>query len=172
MKPHDKEFRSEDILAEIRSSLHSRKIIDVEEEQIKMVFFRAGGQTLAFYGRNVLEILTSREIYPVPFLPDHIPGLINVRGDIEAVMDISRLLGGQTTNHDNGMIIMIQHGTFKSGVMVDSVEDVLDVPLASIKPPLNTLTGIIHDLITGSVDFSGQTVAILDTEKLASRLIP
>lgn len=172
METQDNQFRSEDVLAEIKRSLNSRKIVDVEEEQIKIVIFKAGGQSYAFYGNNVLEILAGREIYPVPFLPDHIPGLINVRGEIEAAIDICRFLGGQNTKPDKGMIIMIRHESFRSGIMVDSVEDVLDVPIGSIKPPLPTLTGTIRDLVSGSLEFSDQPIPILDIKKLAPRVTP
>lgn len=172
MEAQDKQFRSEDVLYEIKRSFRSRKIVDVEEEQLKIVIFGAGGNNYAFYGSNVLEILSGREIFPVPFLPDHIPGLINVRGDIESAIDICRFLGGQSTKQGKGMIVMIQHESFRSGVMVDSVEDVLDVPVGSIKPTLPTLTGVLRDLVTGSVELPDQTVPILDIKKLASMATP
>jgi len=172
MEPQDNQFRSEDVLAEIKRSLNSRKIVDVEEEQVKIVIFKVGGQDYALYGSNVLEILSGRETYPVPFLPDHIPGLINVRGEIEAAIDICRFLGGQSTAPGKGMIIMIQHESFRSGLVVDCVEDVFDVPIGNIKPPLPTLAGILRDLVAGSLELPNQTVPMLDIKKLASRVTP
>lgn len=170
METKYEQFKSEDVLAEIKRSLHARDVVDVEEDQVKIVVFRAGGQCYAFYGRDVREILSGREIYPVPFLPEHLPGLINVRGDIEAAIDICRFLGGQRAGTGKELIAMVQHGSFRSGVIVDSIDDVLDVPLSSIMPPLPTLTGILRDLVAGSVEFAGQPVALIDIEKLAARV--
>ena len=142
----------------------------MEEDVIKFVIFRAGGNLYASYGCDVREILTGREIFPVPFLPDYLPGLINVRGDIESALDICFFLGGERPAKANLLIMMVQRESFCSGIIVDSIEDVIDLPLSAVKPPLSTLAGDAKELISGNVEFSGQTVALLDIEKLKAKV--
>jgi len=152
----ENQFSNKDILATVRPSIHDRKIVDIEEEHIKFVIFNVGGNIYASYGSDVREILPDREIYPVPFLPDYLPGLINVRGDIESVIDICVFLGGKRASE---------------GKVLDNIEDVVDMPPSSINPPLSTLCGIAKELISGTIEFSGTTVAILDIEKLAAKVV-
>lgn len=170
MESRDDQFSSDEILAEIRRSVQTRDVVDVEEDQVKIVVFRTGGHIYAFAGKVVLEILSGREIYPVPFLPEYIPGLINVRGDIEAAFDICCFLGGRKIDAAKGLIVMVQHEMFRSGVIVESIEDVLDVPLSSMDAPLPTLSGLLRELVSGSVEFSGRSVAVLDIGKVAARI--
>ncbi len=65
---------------------------------------------------------------------------------------------------------MVQHEMFRSGVIVESIEDVLDVPLSSMDAPLPTLSGLLRELVSGSVEFSGRSVAVLDIGKVAARI--
>ncbi|MBF0303318.1 MAG: chemotaxis protein CheW [Desulfamplus sp.] len=166
----DNEINSKAILAAVRSSINNRGVVDVEEEQVKLVIFRAGGNLYASYGSDVREILPSREIYPVPFLPEYLPGLINVRGDIESALDICFFLGGKRDVQDRVLIMMVKREGFSSGIIVDNIEDVVDIPLSAVKPALSTLSGAAKELISGTIEFSDMTVALLDIEKLASKV--
>lgn len=169
-KDSNKTFKSEEILAEVKRSISEHKIIDTSEESIKVVIFSVGGNLYACYGDNVQEILQDRTVYPVPFLPEYLPGLINVRGDIESALDICFFLGGQRSNESNVLVIMVHKGTFRSGIIVDNIEDVIDIPFSSVRPPMQNLSGAVKELISGSVEFRGSTVAILDIEKLATKV--
>ena len=166
----NKEVSSKEILATLSAHLHERKVIDVEEELVKFVIFRAGGNLYASYGCDVKEILQGREIYPVPFLPEYLPGLINVRGDIESAVDICFFLGGKREVQNKVLIMMVKRDGFSSGIIVDNIEDVIDMPLSIIKPPLSTLSGAAKELISGTIEFSGMTVALLDIEKLSVKV--
>ena len=68
-------------------------VIRVEEEKIKLVIFSLRGDYYAFYGKQVKEILRFREITYVPGCPDYIMGIINVRGDIESVLNLHLMMG-------------------------------------------------------------------------------
>lgn len=160
------------ILAEIRKTRQTRNVVDVEEDQVKMVVFAAGNQRYVLYGKDVKEILADREVHPVPFLPPHIPGLIHVRGEIEAVMDLGLFLGSGKKQGSSGVIVMVQKGKFRAGIMVDAVVDVVDVSAGSVRPPLSSLSGVLREVVSGTVDFSGEALALLDVEKLADRVAP
>ena len=167
----ENQFSNKDILATVRPFIRDLEVVDVEEEHIKFVIFNVGGNIYASYGSDVREILPDREIYPVPFLPDYLPGLINVRGDIESVIDICVFLGGKRASEGKVLVMMVKRGGFCSGVIVDNIEDVVDMPPSSINPPLSTLCGTAKELISGTIEFSGTTVAILDIEKLSAKVL-
>ncbi|MBF0243294.1 MAG: chemotaxis protein CheW [Desulfamplus sp.] len=163
-------MNSDDILVAIRGSIKSNEVVDVEEEAIKFVIFRVAGNLYAAYGSDVREILPNKEIYPVPFLPEYLPGLINVRGDIESVIDISSFLGGKKIEQSKVMVMMVKKENFCSGIIVDDIEDVVDMPITAIEPPLSTLSGVAKELIAGRIEFLGNTVSLIDIGKLAAKV--
>lgn len=167
MEPSMERPRSDELLDEVKRSQQEKDIVDVEEEHVKVVVFTSGGNRYAFYGRDIREILPPHEIFWVPSLPDGLPGLINVRGDIESVLDIRHFLGGTQTPAAKCLIAIAERGAFRSGILIDAVEDVVDLPLSSIKPPLSTLGGNARELAAGEVELASGTATLLNLETLA-----
>lgn len=168
MSPSEEKPKSERIQDELKRRQRTKEVVDVEEERVKVVIFLCGVNLYAFYGRDIREILPSIEISWVPSLPDYLPGLINVRGDIESVIDLRHFLGEELVDSDKRLIAMAVRGDFHSGVMIDAIKDVVDIPLSSIHPPLATLNGAARDLVVGEVEYGGETISLLDIGKLAA----
>lgn len=164
----DEPLKSERILNDLKKRQRTKEVIDVEEERVKVVIFICGENRYAFYGADIREILPTCDISWVPGLPDYLPGLINVRGDIESVIDIRYFVGEEKTERGKRLIAMAARGDFHSGVMIESIEDVVDVPLSTIRPPLATLNGTARDLVIGTIECGGKTISLLDIGKLAS----
>lgn len=169
METGNEPLASDIILDEVKRSLQSRDLVNVEEEQVKLVIFTLGEGRFAFYGSEIKEILSDCEVYPVPFLPGYLPGLINIRGDIESALDLRHILYGQAAAPGKAQIIMAERGDFKSGIIIDAVEDVTDLAQSKISPPLETLSGAARELAAGEVDLGGgHTAVLIDLEKLAA----
>ncbi len=170
MEPSHEQLKSEEIMDELKRRQRTKAIVDVEEERVKVVIFLCGKNRYAFYGTDIREILPTCDISWVPCLPDYLPGLINVRGDIESVIDLHHFLGEESVDHGTHLIAMAVRGEFQSGVMIDSIEDVVDIPLSTILPPLATLNGAARDLVIGEITYGGGIVTLLDIEKLATKI--
>ncbi|GAW67778.1 chemotaxis protein CheW [Geoanaerobacter pelophilus] len=170
MAPSKETLNSELILNELKHRQRSKEIVDVEEERVKVVVFTCCGNRYAFYGEDVREFIPNCEISWVPGLPDYLPGLINVRGDIESVIDITPFLGEGKKEAFRGLVAMAVREDFRSGVMIDSIEDVVDVPAGSIKPPLSTLSGAARELVAGELEYEGALVPLLDLGKLGAKI--
>jgi len=162
------------ILAEA-ARLRARKedIVDVDEERVKLVVFSLGGDLFAFYGSDVKEILAPMRIFPVPGSPEHILGVINVRGDIESVVSINGFFGlPQAEPSPRSRIPIAEKGGIRSGIMVDGVEDVVDFPVDSIRPPIATLDRSWRDLVSGETALGDASVTLLDLGEILRRLAP
>lgn len=170
MEPSTQRLKSDDLLDEVKRSIHEKDVVDVEEERVKIVVFSSGGNRYAFYGSDIREILPAREIFWVPSLPDCLPGLINVRGDIESVIDIRHFLGGTQTDAAKCLIAIAERGDFRSGILIDAVEDVLDLPVSSIKPPLSSLGGAARELAAGEIELEQETATLLNIDMLAAKV--
>lgn len=169
MEPsHGEQPKSDLFRDELKKRQQAREIVDVAEERVKVVIFSCCGQLYAFYGSDIREILSSCEVSWVPGLPAYLPGLINVRGDIESVIDIGQILGEQKAGGGTGLVAMAVREDFRSAVMIDSIEDVVDIPLNAIRPPLGTLNGAARDLVCGETQFGAKTVTLLDLGKLSA----
>lgn len=154
--------KSDRILAQVDLLRERERVVDVEEMRVKVVIFTIEEGLYALYGENVREILPRTEISPVPGTPPFVAGLVNVRGDVESVIDIRSYLGMPATPEPRGLIALAAKGDVRSGVLVDAVVDVIDVPAGGIKPPLTTLDAAVGEIVAGSLGYAGKSVTLLD----------
>lgn len=168
----DDKRKNDLIIEELRKRKGKEATIDVEVENIKVVIFTLRNGLYAFPGADITEILPFMDIFPVPGAPDFIPGVINNRGDIESVINLNRFLGLLDSDRTAATrIAMASKAGLRSGILVDAVLDVVDVPLNSIKQPLSTLDNAIKQLVTGEMLYNGSTVVMLDVGRLFEKLI-
>lgn len=167
---HTATLKSEKVLESIRRAQRSKEVVDVDQEMVKIVIFEACGARYGFYGSDIREILQQSQISWVPGLPEYLPGLINVRGDIESVVDLHYFLGGGGAAAEKSVVAMVVRDDFRSGVLVDAIVDVLDILASEIRPPLATLQGAARELVCGEFDHQGRLVTLLDAEKLAAKI--
>ena len=83
------------------------------------------------YGVNILnvqEIQLLTDITRVPFAPDYIKGVINLRGSVLPVIDLKRRIGLEDAPYtDATRIIIMKIGEFSIGMIVDAVTEVLTI---------------------------------------------
>jgi len=159
------------ILEKIGRRKERESAVDVEGETIKVVIFSLHGDLFAFSGESVKELMPPLAVYPVPGAPDFIPGVINIRGQIESVLNINRFLGlpdGQ--NAGKSRIAVAEKDGIRSGILIDSVEDVADIPAPSIKPPLGTLSPSIKEFVSGEFFFRDKLVILLDVGRIFRKI--
>lgn len=164
--------KTDQILEEIRKRKSCTETVEVEEEKAELVIFILNGDHYAFYGSDIREILPYQEIAFVPGCPDSILGIINVRGDIESVVNLHKIMSlGETQVTKNSRIIIAQKEGIRSGILVDSVEDVINVPVGILKRPLSTLEkGIREVAIGGETIYGGKYVTLLDLSKIFAKI--
>lgn len=171
MKPETDKKKSDIILNELKQRDRGAKVVDVEEEKTKLVIFSLSGDFYAFYGSNIKEILPIVNIFFVPGTPDFILGLINLRGDIESVIDISHFLSLPAVQiTQNSRIVIAENDGVRSGIILESVVDVADVPANSIKPSLSMLDKTTKEFVAGETMFNGKNVTLLDVGQVLERI--
>ncbi len=167
---HAAPLKSEKVLESIKQAQRSKEVVDVDQEMTKVVIFESCGARYGFYGADIKEIIQQSQISWVPGLPEYLPGLINVRGDIESVVDLHHFLGGDGAAGEKPVVAMVVRDDFRSGVLVDAIVDVLDILISEIKPPLATLQGAARELVCGEFQYGDTLVTLLDSEKLAAKI--
>lgn len=128
--------------------------------------FTLGGETFAIAILGVKEIIEYTTLTDVPMMSSCIRGVINLRGSVVTVMDLSVRFGrAQTpvTKRTCIVIVEIEDGGERHviGVVVDAVNAVLEIPAGEIEPPPAFGAAIRHDFIEGMGKINGRFVILL-----------
>ena len=134
-----------------------RKETDVNnlttQEQVgQYLTFLIDKETFAINISDVKEILEVTNITRVPLTPHYIYGVINLRGNVVPVIDLSaRLKQHSTVISKFSCIVLVNIGSDDSaqliGMLVDEVRDILDIPITKIKPAPDFGSSIRTDFI-------------------------
>ncbi|WP_130471428.1 chemotaxis protein CheW [Candidatus Magnetaquicoccus inordinatus] len=147
------------------------KTVAVQEQQVKVVLFALADVWYAFFCANVREIIeiSKRPVIYVPGSPEFIAGIINIRGVIQSIIDPYRLLKlAYNKESVQRHAIIIHHGEFQSGIRVDYIEEVMDIPQSALQSGVDwAINDTLRELIGQGFTYRDRHVAILDVSKLA-----
>lgn len=141
-------------------------IVNVDEPTVKLVIFALGNDWFAFHGTHISEILAHADVFFVPGCPPSLEGVINVRGNIASVIRLNTMLHLADGEASHSSILLGRGAGIDSGIRVDRIIDVVDVPQNSIQPPPATLPDHLRPLTLGALRFQEQPVTVLDLDAL------
>ena len=111
----------------------------VNEDQV--VAFKLRNEEYGFSILNVQEIKGLTDITRVPFAPEFIKGVINLRGSVLPVIDLKKRLGLEDTPYTaNTRIVIVQYDEVAVGMLVDAVTEVRTINADDIDTS-RTVTG-------------------------------
>lgn len=142
-------------------------IINVDEPTTKLVIFVLGDDWFAFPGEQIKEVLSHNDVFFLPGCPPSLEGVINVRGDIESVINLQSTLRLPKALPAAGSRILLGQGsTMRSGIRVDRVEEVMDVLQSAIQPPPHTIPEHLQHIVVGILTFRDRRVTVLDLDRI------
>jgi purine-binding chemotaxis protein CheW len=141
--------------------------VAVETQQY--LTFVLTGEVFAMGILAIKEIIEYAELTEVPMMPGYVRGVINLRGAVVPVIDLSVRFGKPASPVTKRTCIVIIEVVANSerhvlGVIVDAVNAVLDIPAAEIEPPPAFGASIRTDFIQGMGKMNGKFVIILDVD--------
>jgi len=135
----------------------------------RFLTFLLGKEMYGIEIRYVTEIIGNQEITQVPEMPDHIKGIINLRGKIIPVMDVRLRFGKEPKEYDDRTcVIVVDFSSISVGLIVDSVSEVLTIPPENVDevPALNG--GARSSFVKNIGKLENGVVLLLDCAKLLS----
>ena len=137
-----------------------------ETDTILVSTFQAGGTFCGVDTLRVQEVILVGEITPVHDAPHFIQGVINLRGKIVTIIDLSRKLGlpKLTVRNPENRILILEWQSEYVGLLVDSVADVVNVEKTKIAPPPANINGVQAGFFDGVFQTGAQLLAILNID--------
>lgn len=132
-------------------------------DEAELLAFRLGDQEFCVDIMSVREIRGWSKATPLPFTPDYVKGVINLRGAVLPVLDLSIRLGMEPAEQSElNVIIVVSVNNQTSGLLVDAVSDILTLSTKDLLPP----PGIGQDRITSCIKaltlFEDRLIRVLD----------
>jgi purine-binding chemotaxis protein CheW len=134
-----------------------------------------GGKYLTFslaneeYGLEILkvrEIIGIMDITAVPQMPPYVKGVINLRGKVIPVIDLRLKFGLEPAEYtDQTCIVVVDVGTL-TGIIVDTVQEVLDIDSSQIDPPPPLGGSIDTSFVLGMGKVKDDVKILLDIDKV------
>jgi purine-binding chemotaxis protein CheW len=141
------------------------------DKQLQIVGLRIGRETLGLPISLVREIVRVPEITPVPNAPDHIEGVINLRGKIIAVVDLSKRFGEAAIERDSkSRIVVVEMEERLVGLLVNSASEVLRLAPSEIEAPQNVFPNEDMDYVTGVGKLKDRLIILLDLSRILQRV--
>lgn len=129
--------------------------------------FRTDNLTFGVSTNYIIEIITNHVITPLPMVPNYVKGVINLRGQVVPIIDIRLRLGKPAIDYTgSSCVIVLNVDSISIGIIVDSVEQVLDIDYSRISPvPANNR----EELVSGMISLpDNNVVLLLDCETLVN----
>ena len=140
-------------------------------KELQVVIFRLGEEEFGGDIFQIREIIRVPEITPVPQAPDFVEGMINLRGQVLAVIDLAKRFGLESKKERNkgARVIVTEINDSLLGMIVDAVPEVLRVPEDKIESTPEVINTQVHrDFIKGIANLEGRLIVILDLDKILS----
>ncbi len=130
--------------------------------------FTIGGETFAVEVRHVREVLDLQPVTQLPNAPGEVVGMIDVRGESVAVVDLGARLGMMRERDEIGRIVVFEMGAEARpiGAVADRVLDVVEIPEAAVEPTPQTATGWRPEAVVGVARVGGAMAMLLDVDGL------
>jgi purine-binding chemotaxis protein CheW len=129
--------------------------------------FRLGDEE---YGIDILKVQEIRG-YENPTrianAPHFLKGVVNLRGTIVPIVDLRLRFGCSAAEYNSFTVSIVLHiGQRTIGVVVDSVSDVMEIPVDCVRPAPEMASAIEATYIRGLAQVGERMVILLDIESM------
>jgi len=133
----------------------------------QLITFEIGSRRLAIDIMAVREIRAWSPATPLPNAPAHVGGVLNLRGVILPVMDLSQQLGwGSNDPSGRHVIIVIRIGDNLRGLVVDAVNDIVTLAPEDIQPVPEIGEAVSASYLQGIANLGDRLIMILDLDRI------
>lgn len=120
--------------------------------------------------QRVQEVLRAQEMTRVPLAPAVLRGLINLRGQIVAAIDMRQRLGlaprlTRQSGEEESMNMIVRADDGAVSLLVDEIGDVIHVAAELYEPIPETMPANLKQFVEGIYKLDGRLLLVLDTDR-------
>ena len=133
----------------------------------QLITFQLGDQYLGVDIMAIREIRAWSPATPLPNVPSHVRGVVNLRGVVLPVLDLRHRLGwGMTDPTARHVIIVVRIGEQLQGLIVDAVNDIVTVPDDGMQPLPDIGDTPAAQFLEGLATIDQRLILVLALERL------
>lgn len=146
-----------------------RKAEKTSIASMQVVCFKIGSEEYGIEILKVQEILKLPKITKLPKSADFIIGVIDLRGHVIPIIDLSKRFGiTENTGSENQRAVVVDINGKKVGLAIDSVSHVIRVDSKDIEQAPPIVKGISGKYIVGIAKVESGFIVILDINQIFS----
>ena len=137
-------------------------------KEYQLVVFNIGDEEFGVDITQVREIVRLLDITYMPKAPEFIEGVVNLRGQIVAIIDLAKRLGiPSSPRGERTRIVIVEIGENTIGMVVDSVSEVLRLSSEAVEEVPGLIeTEVPEHYIRGVGKLSDRLLVLLDLNKV------
>lgn len=134
---------------------------------LELVSFRMAEQDFCIDIMQVREIRGWTQSTALPQSPDFVCGVINLRGTVLPVVDLSQRLGlGRTEPSARSAIIVAHVGKKLFGLLVDAVSEIMSISEDAIQPTPDIGSDDVRSLLRGIVTIDNRMISVITLDNI------
>ena len=138
-------------------------------EDMKVIVFQIKDKEYAIPVNKVSGIEKLLHITRIPKALKFVKGVINLRGVITPIIDLRVRFDFEEVEYDESTrIIIVILDDMEVGLIVDSANDVLDIPVESIEPQPEVVGHLASEYISGVAKIEKRLLVLINLEKALS----
>ena len=155
---------SEEILSLIKSEKTEKTSENKKVQKETWLIFTIDQTLFAIHAESVKEILRDATIFPIPFVPSYVSGVLNRYGDPYVVID-SSILEGHKAQESKLFIVLndASHSCLR-------ITDVKDFFTASEKDVVQFTEAELSDYYSGTLSINGENAYVLQIDKIIEKV--
>ena len=136
---------------------------NISGEVVQVVSFRLGNEEYGVDIAQVQEIIRMVEVTHVPRAPHFMEGVINLRGQLIPIIDLRTRFGmPRIKSTKSTRIVVTDIGNKRVGIVVDSVSEVLNIPIEHVEDAPEMIAGVGTEYIQGVGKVNDRLIIMLD----------
>jgi purine-binding chemotaxis protein CheW len=153
------------LLKERALDLAKPEIIAEQEATLEVAVFALGEQLYGFETGKTREIYSVSEITMLPSVPQFYTGIVNIRGQIVALIDLKQFFGLASSQDANAMTkaIIAERQGMTLGFLADKALSSQRIKLSAIQPAEAVLSGIDTRYLQG---LTNDRITIIDIDQI------
>ena len=130
--------------------------------QMQLACVYVGSMLCGFDISYVQEIKKYGQVTNVPMSPEHIHGIMNLRGQIVTLIDLNVKLDLPANRNEQRKIVITSWENEQMGFLVDEVADVWTIRKEKIKAPPSNIKGAQGRYFQGIYHAEAELIGIID----------